>query len=144
MKGKQKESDQLCTLYYLVAKLAEALGEAPIRNKVWTHKVDDHWFIKINGHPETVDGIPPYCLFVEFNGFPAGCMTPFEGSFAAGSAANEDEFIRVMKEKLTGLGVNLEDLREVDVREKEHEDHPSLADQGIDPEEWAEKEERNG
>ena len=122
----KEQADQLCTLYYLVAQLADALGEAPIRNKVWTHKVDDHWFIKINGHPETVDGIPPYCLFVEFNGYPAGCLTPFEGSFAAGSAANEDEFIRVMKEKLTGLGVNLEDLREVDVREKEHEDGNAL------------------
>jgi hypothetical protein len=30
------------------------------------------------------------------------------------------------------------------VREKEHEDHPSLADQGVDPEDWAEKEDRNG
>lgn len=138
-----KEPDQLCTMYYLVAKLADALGEAPIRNKVWTHKVDEQWFIKINGHPETMDGIPPYCLFVEYGGFPAGCMTPFEGTFAAGSAANEDEFIRVVTEKLVGLGVDLSDLQEIDTR-KEHENYPSLADQGIDLEDYAEKEEQNG
>lgn len=101
----------------MVARLAEELGAAPIKGKVWTHKLDDHWLIKINGCHEKKDSIPPYCMFVEFNGFPAGCLSPFEGSFADGTAANEDEFIDAVIAKLEGLGVDVSDIKEDDMRE---------------------------
>lgn len=107
---------QVCTVFYAVSKLCEVLGESPIKDKVWTHQVDDHWLIKINGHDKETEGIPPYHMMVDFNGFPAACVSPFEGAFAAGAAANEDEFIEAVKRKLESLGENLDDITEEDRR----------------------------
>jgi hypothetical protein len=110
--------DQLSTAFYMVARLADKLGEAPIKDKLWTHKVDDHWLVKINGCPKEKESIPPYHTMVEFNGFPAGCVSPFEGVFAAGTEANEDGFIDAVIVKLESLGVDVSEIKEEDMRKK--------------------------
>ena len=110
--------DQLTTAFYMVARLADKLGEAPIKDKVWTHKVDDHWFVKINGCPEKKESIPPYHMLVEFNGFPAGCVSPWEGVFAAGTEANEDLFIDAVMAKLESMGADMSQIKEEDMRKK--------------------------
>ncbi len=110
--------DQLTTAFYMVARLADKLGQAPIKDKVWKHKVDDHWSVKINGFPKEKESIPPYHMMVEFNGFPAGCVSPWEGVFAAGSAANEDVFIDAVMEKLESLGADMSQIKEEDMRKK--------------------------
>lgn len=111
--------DQLSTAFYMVARLADKLGEAPIKNKVWTHKLDDHWSIKINGFHDEKESIPPYHMMIEFNGFPAGCVSPWEGVFAAGTKANEDAFIDAVIVKLEGLGMDVSEIQEEDLRKKE-------------------------
>ncbi len=124
------EQDQVCTAFYAVAKLAEVLKESPIRDKIWEHQIDRHWFIKINGYSKQVNGIPPYNMFIEFNGYPAGILSPFDGTIAAGTEANEDTFIEAVKKKLESLGENLDDLQEEDLRKQ-----PSK----FNPEDWAEE-----
>jgi len=111
--------DQLSTAFYMVARLADKLGEAPIKDKLWTHKLDDHWSIKINGFHEEKESIPPYHMTIEFNGFPAGCVSPWEGVFAAGTEANEDAFIDAVIVKLEDLGVDVSEIKEEDLRKKD-------------------------
>jgi len=125
--------DQLSTAFYMVARLADKLGEAPIKNKVWTHKLDDHWSIKINGFHEEKDSVPPYHMMIEFNGFPAGCVSPWEGVFAAGTEANEDAFIDAVIVKLKGLGMDVSEIQEEDLRKKDQARvSPEQADKEIE------------
>ena len=58
--------DRVCTVFYVVSKLCEILKETPIRDKVWEHKIDDHWFIKINGHSQEMKGIPAFHMTIEY------------------------------------------------------------------------------
>jgi len=100
--------DQLSTAFYMVARLADKLGEAPIKDKVWENQIDEHWFIKINGHSKEVKGLPAYCMEIEYDGFPAGNISPFDGTMLAGEEINEDEFIAAVQKKLADLGVEVE------------------------------------
>ena len=72
-------------------------------------KIDDHWYIAANGHKEGITVVPggmmeveltPYNFAVWYNGWLAGLFDPFEGIFAAGSAANADAFCAAIKEHL--------------------------------------------
>ena len=110
--------DQLTTAFYMVARLCHELGEHPIKDKVWTHKIDDKWLVKINGCHVEKESIPPYHMMVEFNGFPAGCVSPWEGVFADGVAANEDIFIDAVIEKLESMGADMPQIKEQDMRKK--------------------------
>lgn len=100
--------DRVCTVFYAVSKLCEVLKEAPIRDKVWENQIDEHWFIKINGHSKEMKGIPAYCMEIEYDGFPAGNISPFDGTMLAGEEINEDEFIAAVQKKLADLGVEVE------------------------------------
>lgn len=93
-----------------VVELAEALGVSKINEfpGCWELQVDDQWFIALNGHdkptacsrnPTGFEGVAPFCCYVEFNGWPAGVVSPSDGVFAAGSAANEQTFIEAMKRR---------------------------------------------
>ena len=59
--------------------------------------VDDRWVVKVNGHREQVESVPPFSALLEFNGWPAGIIDPFGGTIAAGELANEDTFIAAME-----------------------------------------------
>ncbi len=111
--------DRVCTVFYAVSKLCAALKEAPIQGKVWENQIDEHWFIKINGHSKEMQEIPPFCMTIEYDGFPAGIISPFDGTMLAGEVVNEDEFIEAVEKKLAGLGVSMDDILEDDRRKAE-------------------------
>ena len=81
-----------------VVDLMLALGVEGINTLpgCWEHQVDEHWFIKVNGHKEPIDNIQPYEMIVWFNGWPAGVIHPDRGVIAAGTLVNEDTFIAAL------------------------------------------------
>ncbi len=99
----------ICAAFNSIVDLALALGVRDIRKlpECWEHKVDEHWTIAINGHDipklahKTISGkteVPGFHCYVEFNGWPAGLLSPYDGTFAAGSCANEDTFIAALEQ----------------------------------------------
>jgi len=87
----------------LIADLGAALGVSRINELpgVWTHEVDDHWTIALNGHKEPKEheslSIPPFHCTVWYNGWLAGLFNAFGGTIAAGSVANEDTFCEALR-----------------------------------------------
>lgn len=90
-------------MFDLVTRIADQEGALPIRDKVWTCKVDEQWTFKINGHKEEMEKIPAFHMFVEYNGWPAGLVSSYGGIIAAGNAANEQTFIDALNKKLSIL-----------------------------------------
>lgn len=87
-----------------IAALAERLGIARIneREGCWEHRIDDHWSISCNGHQETTKNsqgveVPPFSVYVEWCGWPAGIINPYGGAIAAGAAANEAAFVDALR-----------------------------------------------
>lgn len=69
--------------------------------------IDETWWIALNGHEDTTEcskgvGVPPFSLYIEFNGWPAGVVTAYGGTMAAGSIANEREFIAAIERAQSG------------------------------------------
>lgn len=98
------------SIFVTIAKLHESLGLPPLGEmpgRMWIHKVDDHYTLAINAgdimlrkiQPEGTMGadIPPFTCAVWFNGWLAGLFTPYDGTFAAGSAANLDTFREALR-----------------------------------------------
>lgn len=97
-------SEAMC----LVTELAAALHVQNIKKLPgpWIHKIDEHWTIALNGTSQKQEATPPHCMTVEleqfhmavwWNGWLAALLTPFDGTFAAGSKANEDTFCEAVK-----------------------------------------------
>lgn len=68
----------------------------------WEYEIDGQWWVAVNGHAVPMKcshggDVPPYHAFVEFNGWPAGLVSPAGGTMAAGEGANEDTFIAAVK-----------------------------------------------
>jgi len=93
-----------------ILAFAEARGAKNLRSLpgCWVERVDEHWTIAANGHKEPRECwpifdcmrvvIPPFHFAVWFNGWLAGVLDPATGGvFAAGSAANEEEFKAALK-----------------------------------------------
>jgi hypothetical protein len=85
-------------------ELTRRLGVVNIKNLpgCWEHQVDAQWHIAVNGQPQTVKAsngaeVPPYTMYVTYNGWPAGLISPNSGWIAAGAGANEDTFIAALK-----------------------------------------------
>jgi hypothetical protein len=82
------------------------LKEKPLSELVglWSYDVDRNWTIRLNGHPRTIQSIPPYHLAIYFNGFPAGIISPLNGGLiAGGAAANEDRFLAAVAHAIEHL-----------------------------------------
>jgi hypothetical protein len=45
--------------------------------------------------------IQPFFCYVEYNEWPAGLFTPYDGAMAAGTAANEDALIAALEAAIT-------------------------------------------
>lgn len=73
---------------YAVRHGAKDLNKLP---GLWETKVDETWTIKCNGHDTEIDGVPPFCWYIEYNGWPAGVLSAFHGDgvLAAGEGGNE-------------------------------------------------------
>lgn len=94
-----------------VAELATALGVRAIHRLpgCWEYQIDEQWWIAINGHDEPVTcstgaRVDPFHIFVTYNGWPAGILTPFAGTLAAGAAANEETFIAAIEAAIRRAG----------------------------------------
>ena len=70
--------------------------------KPWIYTLDKHWIFAVNATKEpmeiTPDGtmgwkVDPFHAGIWFNGWAAGSFSPYGGWIAAGTAANEDNFI---------------------------------------------------
>lgn len=94
--------------YAVLAELGITLGAAPLNKHpaCWECQIDRQWRVAVNGHHEPRHcsfsnvAIDPFHCYIEFNGWPAGIMTPAGGTIAAGAAANEDTFIAAMRARL--------------------------------------------
>ena len=67
----------------------------------FTLQVDADWYLVMNGH-ETAQKhadteVPPWTLYVEFQGWPAGYVNPSGGIIAAGGDATEQALIEALK-----------------------------------------------
>ena len=90
--------------YEVIAGLYFSIEKAPLidHDGCWEHQIDESWWVAMNGHPEpkqcsTGETVKPYNCYIKFNGFPAGIMSPFFGSIAAGELANETTFIQACR-----------------------------------------------
>ena len=92
-----------------IAELAWVLGVRNINtlSGCWTHQVDDLWKITINGHKREIDDIPPFHCAIEYNGWPAGILSPAGGLIAAGQGANEATFIDALDHAIMDCGVKV-------------------------------------
>jgi hypothetical protein len=87
------DAEESFNVVYLIADLSLIRGIKNInKNPGLTElKIDDSWQVKINPHKETVEEIPGFTFSFEFNGWPAGMLSPDgEGILCAGEAANKD------------------------------------------------------
>lgn len=95
---------QVMEAFAKIAKLGCALGVSDIYKLpgCWELQIDDQWWIAMNGHKTpTKDShgfeVPPFHAAVEYNGWPAGIISPAGGIIAAGSCANENTFIAALE-----------------------------------------------
>jgi len=101
---------RIITAFDEIAQLAIRLGVVPLnaRPGCWEFQVDEHWWIAVNGHRESLKcskgvAVEPFNAYVEFNGWPAGSFNPAGGIMAAGEAANEDAFIAALRAAVPAL-----------------------------------------
>ena len=89
-------------VYALTAELLLARGLSSIKDRpgLTVQEIDNLWAVAINPHRDEIDSVPPYHMLFEFNGWPAGLVSPTGGPFAAGSAANEDALLAALRAAL--------------------------------------------
>ena len=84
----------------LLAQLGIQDGVAPLRGP-YVRQIDEHWRVCLNPDeaPYHWGGftIPRFHCAIEFNGWPAGLLNPFEGTIAAGKVANEEALIAALR-----------------------------------------------
>ena len=90
-----------------VFALAKADGVMPLNQFAgcWYRRLDEKWAIAINAHYEEIEHpfadcphkVPPFSIFVLFNGWPAGVIDPYSASIAAGAIANIDTFVAALR-----------------------------------------------
>jgi len=98
-----------------VAQLGLTLGVHDL-NKLsgcWEHQIDAKWWIALNPHRQKTrcshgSDVPPFTLYVEFNGWPAGFVNAGGGVIAAGKLANEDAFITAIDSAIEALNGTLQ------------------------------------
>lgn len=99
----------MTTAIEAIMNLAKALDVTGISALpgAWEQKIDDTWYLAINGkdHEVAVEPenamkaeIPPYHFCVWYNGWVAALFHPYGGMFAAGEGANEDTFAVAVEE----------------------------------------------
>jgi len=88
----------LCLAYQKICELGIAMNLHPANQHPGCLEIrlDDHWQISFNGHQQPMPcahghgvKVYPFNAYARYNGLPAGLITPFGGTIAAGEAANE-------------------------------------------------------
>lgn len=103
---------KIAAVFAAVCELAIASGAESIKDLpgCWNATVDEHWRVALNGHDadrpawEGGPDVPPYCAFVEFNGWPAGMLSAHGGAIAAGEIANEDALLAALRRAIRSSG----------------------------------------
>jgi hypothetical protein len=100
------ESPAPTEAFMAIAEMLGRRGHAPLKGKLITETVGP-WVVCLNAQaaPASValDGtmgcedVPPHHAVIFFNGWLAGTLSPFDGWIAAGEAANEDSFIKAVR-----------------------------------------------
>lgn len=90
-----------------ICALGLAVGAAPLNELAgcWEERLDEHWEIAVNGHGAPTmcsfgHDVPPFHVCVQYNGWPAGLISPYGGYMAAGECANEDALIAAVRTRL--------------------------------------------
>ena len=70
-------------------------------------RIDKQWEIAVNGHREPMKcshgtEVPAHAAYLQFNGWPAGIITPYGGVVAAGSLANESTLLEAIEIAIAG------------------------------------------
>lgn len=101
-------SDQLScgvgALWEAIFRLHAATQVPQLKNipGLWEYKINHQWKLWANGHQEEaiipggVLSVPPFSVFFEFNGWPAGLLDANGMTIAAGSVANLDTLIEAI------------------------------------------------
>lgn len=94
-------------VFGIIVELAESMGVQDINQEAacWEVDIDSHWSISVNGHREAVTcvhgvNVAPFTAYLQYNGWPAGMITPLSGLIAAGNAVNEQSFIDACKVRI--------------------------------------------
>lgn len=92
----------LDSLWQAIFELAEVHGAQPLskHDGCWCLTLDQHWFIAMNGkneeklapYPDGTDTatLPPFSVFIAFNGWPFALIRPDNAEIACGKLANID------------------------------------------------------
>lgn len=105
-------AEAVCTVVDMICQLHLKLGEPVLKDRIWTHRLDKNWTIAANGKDHEVEVEPEKCMkaklqpidfAVWWNGWLAGLFNPYGGTFAAGSGANEDAFIKAVEKAVQEL-----------------------------------------
>ena len=93
--------EQYSIAFNSIVDLAHAMNVTNIKDTpgLWEVEVG-RYLIKVNGHKEAIDNILPFHAYIEYNGWPFGIINPYTGTMGAGSEANEDDFINVLKDEI--------------------------------------------
>lgn len=102
-----KQMDPMPDAYTTAAELVIALEQAPLHRHAgcWEHQIDEHWWLAFNGHADPVrcsHGVTvqsQHC-YIEFDGWPAGDMSPAGGFIASGEIFTEVSFIQALQAAL--------------------------------------------
>lgn len=86
-------------LWQAIFDLVKAHGKQPLskHDGCWNLVLPDtRWAVAINGHPEEHESdfsqqkVPPFHIFVQFNGWPFALINPQEAQIGCGRLANID------------------------------------------------------
>lgn len=90
-----------------IVEMSNRLGVTKINELpgCWEIQVDERWWLAVNGHQQSIAcskgfEVAPFAAYVEFNGWPAGEVTPVGGLLAASSQANEANLIAALKARV--------------------------------------------
>lgn len=91
--------------FALVAEYAVALGAKSIGSLpgCWEKRIDEHWWVAINGHLEEVPcshdaPVPPLCCYIEYDDWPAGVI-----ALDGGDITSEADFVAAIKRAFSSL-----------------------------------------
>lgn len=86
-----------------VCELGIALGWKSIKDRLGCveHQVDDEWWFAINPHGDVTEcskgvHVPPWHIYIQFNGWPFGLVNEYEGMCGAGRLANESTLVAAL------------------------------------------------
>lgn len=73
--------------YSAIAEYSLSLGVRNIKDLpgCWEQQIDDLWWVAANGHSDPVEcstgtEVPPFHMYLVFNGWPAGILGPYGGT----------------------------------------------------------------